>query len=249
MVTSGIAERLERALKEFAPREIRNDKRKFQKALKKQMESSPESRHGTSYPAVLGYFSGATSPSLAWTEAASHVLRVRTAWLAFDDGEPTEEEQARRAIEERLALPEPEVEAFWKTELRPIQDAFGDGADRLERVEVWLAVLGSVERLTPPRGALEGLSWAIRGGPPPVPPPPDREILDGIRAMVGRALRRPLEALGLRPDQLSDDEFEDYVALICHGIRRLADAHRRARVHEIFPHGIGDAESKEDDDG
>ncbi len=86
----GFGERLETALERYAPDEVRGDKRAFQRALRERM-GSENSRQGTSYPAVLGYFGGRVTPSLPWTLEAARLLTVRPSWLAFGEGEPTDE--------------------------------------------------------------------------------------------------------------------------------------------------------------
>ena len=76
-----IAERLNRALdRKGAPVEIRGDRKALQQELRKRLRGS---RDGTSYPAVLGYFAGNTTPSLPWINEAADLLGVRRAYLAF----------------------------------------------------------------------------------------------------------------------------------------------------------------------
>ena len=103
---TGFQERLLRALTEYAPPDIRGDKKAFQLAMRDALGGGEDTRTGTSYPAVLGYFSGATTPSLAWVEAAADLLGVRAGWLAFgrNAGEPTDEEQAQSDFETWLSM-------------------------------------------------------------------------------------------------------------------------------------------------
>jgi len=48
---------------------------------------------GTALSSIQAYLNGSVTPSLGWVEAASQILGVRTAWLAFGGGFPTEAEQ------------------------------------------------------------------------------------------------------------------------------------------------------------
>jgi hypothetical protein len=79
-----VAERLALALDDFAPADIRGDKKAFQRAMRARL--GPERAQGTSYPAVLGYFAGKVSPSLEWLTEAADVLGVRLPWLVCDSG-------------------------------------------------------------------------------------------------------------------------------------------------------------------
>jgi len=49
---------------------------------------------GTALSSVQAYLNGSVTPSLSWVDAASEILDVRAAWLAFGGGFPTEAEQA-----------------------------------------------------------------------------------------------------------------------------------------------------------
>jgi hypothetical protein len=83
-----VAERLGWALETLAPEAIRGDKKAFRAVMNERLKGE---REGTSYPAVLGYFSGATSPSVRWLNVAADVLGVRPPWLLAGQGAPTED--------------------------------------------------------------------------------------------------------------------------------------------------------------
>ena len=77
-----VADRLTKALNQFAPLNVRGDKKALAGVLSARMESA-DKRPGTSYPSVLGYFAGRTQPSLDWITEAALVMGVRREWLAF----------------------------------------------------------------------------------------------------------------------------------------------------------------------
>jgi hypothetical protein len=45
---------------------------------------------------------------------------------------------------------------------------------------------------------------------------------------LGRVLRSGFAFLPIKPADLTDAEFHDYVTMICQALRRLADAHIRS---------------------
>lgn len=52
---------------------------------------------GITYPTINSYLKDDTEPRRDFVEAAAKILGVRSAWLAFGDGEPTEDQQGRQA--------------------------------------------------------------------------------------------------------------------------------------------------------
>ena len=64
---------------------------------------------GSSYPVIHRYLKGTATPPVEFLEAASDILNVRSAWLAFGEG-PRDEEEARlasqsfRVEEQRVAI-------------------------------------------------------------------------------------------------------------------------------------------------
>jgi hypothetical protein len=92
---SSIGERLKRALN-LRDRSVRA----FQKAM--------EERHamGSSAPAIYRYLRGEATPTLQFIEAAASWLEVRREWLAFGEGEITEDLEARARFQKFIELPE-----------------------------------------------------------------------------------------------------------------------------------------------
>lgn len=76
----GIAKRLAQAIPEEGIR-----------AFAREMEDREV--RGSSYAMIHRYLAGKKVPSLEFVEEAASVLGVRPAWLAYDDGEPTEPEE------------------------------------------------------------------------------------------------------------------------------------------------------------
>ena len=85
-----VADRLTKALNQFAPLDVRGDKKALAGVLGARMESA-DKQPGTSYPSVLGYFAGRTQPSLNWITEAALVMGVRREWLAFGGLTPVAE--------------------------------------------------------------------------------------------------------------------------------------------------------------
>src|SRR5688572_11810781 len=98
-----VADRLKLALKKHAPEAFGGDRKAFQRLMRERMG---DRGGGTSYPAVLGYFAGRTSPSVEWLENAADVLGVRAAWLAFGEGAETDEREVERVRRNHARDPE-----------------------------------------------------------------------------------------------------------------------------------------------
>ena len=195
-----------------------------------------EHLRGTSYGGIRQYVEGKiTKPRVELLRAMADVLEVSPDWLAFNKGPMTEAgKRTRRALEA------PAQEWDWQEAIQVVQEEFGDGDDRIaEDPLVRMVVLGSWARLMsgrlhprlPPDDfeeiPLSGIAAVLAGYMRIPKDPAERRTLSSVGRFIGQALRAPFNHLTLRPDDLSDDEFLDYVTSICQGLYRLADAQRR----------------------
>lgn len=154
-----VAERLQQALHQWNPGTGREPSiRQFQQEL--EMRSGVR---GTTYASVHSYFSGrAPSPPLSFLEAAADILGVRAAWLAFDDGEMTEELETRRrgALDRRGFETYPSV--FWEEfDATWIEDQFPNPPSWKDLLHRW-ALLRFARKLsdsTPPPHAPQEALW------------------------------------------------------------------------------------------
>lgn len=191
--TEGYADRLTVAL-ERGPRPM------SVRALARKIEEEYSELRGASYGGVRLYATGgARNPRVELLRAIADVLQVRGDWLAFDDGEMTEMLQARR--EEATAA---------------------SGGAELSAAELRTLVLH--------RDILSGLGLRTPGDDDPESHPywvaPASEIWFQLVAgagtaaimdpgvMIGRALRGPMEALGIDARKMHErnpTEFGHYV--------------------------------------
>lgn len=206
--TSGYAERLTRA-RERGPRPI------SVRALHKALEKGFPNLRGTSYGGVRHYAEGkVTAPRVELLRAMADVLEVRPDWLAFGEGEMTEAMERARGSEPEA---EPSRDSWWDLIREGVRDGFGEGAD-------WL--MGIQPDRIGPRALIISRTWRVVSfspvgeamAPPGMAPGP-RQVAEAI----GRALRAPLDALGIDPTgPLPDDEYDEYVMAVCSGLRRLS---------------------------
>jgi hypothetical protein len=213
-----LGERLEKALEEHAPQEIRGDKQAFQRTLRDRM-GSEDSRQGTSYPAVHGYFSGKVVPSLPWLLAAARLLKVRPSWLAFGEGAPTEDEERRALLVKGLSTiaaagPDPTSAdglRYWQHAVE-VRDSVFCG---------WAA---PPDATGDPEGQMP--YWV-----PLLAATCQRLQVDPVTA--GEALRAPLAALGINAFGLGRDDLDDYIVSMVPVLMSLAPQRaRRTREEE-----------------
>ena len=230
-----IGARLRQAIKQWRSGSIRE----FQREMK--ARGAPRS----TYPTINGYLKDETEPPPSFFTEAAPLLNVRREWLAFGTGQQTEqEEQAQSALEGATPSERREGEWDWREDIQVVQQEFGDGSDRLaDDPLVRMVVLGTWARLLlqglvprlPQDGVegeapLSGIANVLAGYMIAPQDPSERRIPYAVGRFLGRVLRAPFRNLRLRPEDLSDNEFLDYVTLICQGIGRLADAHGRKAV-------------------
>lgn len=183
-------------MERYAPEGIRGDKRAFQRALRERM-GSEDSRQGTSYPAVLGYFSGRVTPSLPWTFEAARLLNVRVSWLAFGVGEPTEEE---------------EREATFVGALSTAVAAGPEATEHEEGVQHWrraVQVRDSVLRCWDAHPGIRIRKHYMPHWVAPLAVACQRLGVEPPRA--GEALRAPLDLLGVDPAGIGNEALNDYI--------------------------------------
>jgi transcriptional regulator with XRE-family HTH domain len=186
------------------------------------------SGRGASRAMVHKYLKDEGTPSLEFIRAAAVLLNVREEYLETGERPRTEaEKHARQATQI-------DPDEWWREELRPVQEAFGEGAERLlDKGEVGLILFQTIERLSPRTSLPFAGIGAVLAGRRPRRMPPEKAASDAVKRMIGRALGQPLEGLGLRLEELQTDEFADYVGLICQGLRRLGYAHLRSTAHPL----------------
>jgi hypothetical protein len=120
------AERLAQAL---AGGPFRGDRKAFQRVMRERLGGG----HGTSYTAVLGYFSGVTEPSLTWLTEAADVLDVRVEWLVFGDEpvrpESVSEHEVAKAVPDVQRLAGRHAAALFAHLVQRIADAHPPGME------------------------------------------------------------------------------------------------------------------------
>lgn len=179
--TARVSARLDRAL---GGRDIR--------WLQKELEG--RGAPNSTYSSVYRYVRGRVEPPLDWIRSAADVLGVRAPWLAFGQGQPTEE---LRGVAEGL------VEAFRRmgTNLQAIMRE-GLGAQ-----EVPPDALEAVGDLT--------LNFIVAVGR-------GREAADGSQHReVAEAIAAPLRSLGHDPAGLSPSKYGHYVITVAEALRYL----------------------------
>lgn len=77
--------------------------RAFAEELSGRLEGA---KTGATYRSVLNYMNGVETPSVEWIDAAADLLGVRRAWLAFEEGARTEEEELAKSLTVGRDLPE-----------------------------------------------------------------------------------------------------------------------------------------------
>jgi transcriptional regulator with XRE-family HTH domain len=184
-----IGRRLKRALTERG-RSIR--------ALQQELEGA--GLPGSSYGNVHAYVSGKTQQPLEFLLAAAKVLSVNVAWLAFDVGYITEEEEIIAAA----AQAERDLE---------------DHDDVLNTLESSFPVVepgGSYFHMTSTWSHVLGADFIKRGQA--------ADSKDNHRETarrVGEALYGPIRALGIDPGELSRWQVETYTALVAQAIQTV----------------------------
>lgn len=99
-------------------------------------------------PAIYRYLRGDATPSLDFLTAAARVLGVRPAWLAFEEGKPTEGEETRRRFQEWQAARIVEGEAADRDAIRSF---FEVGSNVLESLamsgdDIWPLTRAVIQR-------------------------------------------------------------------------------------------------------
>ncbi len=174
-------------------------------------------------------------PPGGFMAAAAVILNVNKIWLAFGEGHPTEADAVLARTAEDTAG---KAKRDWRALLQPVQQAFGEGGERLDSGPLRMVILETWHHLW-----RDGLTW------PPVDSEPGedeggpawhtqyraigRAFLGGEPTLpttatyLGVTLSAPFRSLPIHPQDLSDDDFNEYVFAVCTALRRLADAHRR----------------------
>ena len=71
---------------------------KYENAHQFQGDMAKRGVKGSAYPSIYSYLKGKSAPSLEFLQEAAELLGVRLMWLAFGEGEPTEEAAAPRRV-------------------------------------------------------------------------------------------------------------------------------------------------------
>lgn len=184
---------------------------------------------GSKYSNVQRYVAGKgkSAPPLEWIEGAARTLGVRAAWLAFEDGAMTAAEEAQWAeAADASRAAAPAVEDLLAPRLRRrVLEGIGLPPWDVERgaslVPSWVAPLAEV--------------WLrLVGAEAPHP-----------EAAIGRALRGPIEALGIDVEELEAPELADYVLAMVPALLVLADERgRQGRAFSSYVDGLPEDERR-----
>ena len=178
---------------------------------------------------------GKTPPPADFLEDAARVLGVRSAWLTFDDGAMTGQEeehriekkaQARRAREEEDR--EVEREAFppgWSKALSAaLEDALGD-------------------RVPPVASALFAHHW--RRVQDTAPAEKGAKHTDAVRRLA-QAVAAPLRELEIEMTSLKPNERADYVMVVIPAIAKVAEIVLRKQMRQRLVERYGRFEETEE---
>lgn len=183
---------------------------------------------GASYGTIQGYTSGKVArPRLEVLKAMARALDVRHEWLAWGDGEPTEQQELRRR--------EPRLGGIGRlaredAELREIREAV-----KQAHLEVIPALVGNSEALGivaaatgPPASHLlrqpknysqaEAMDAESRTGSSFER---QKSICQGLGRETARALRAPADILGVDLNQLPAAQLTLYLSAAAHALRVL----------------------------
>ena len=160
-------DRLASALNANAPEDLRGDRKAFQRLMRERFGEG--NRKGTSYPAVLGYFKGSASPSLAWIEVAAGILGVLPAWLAYGVGERTQADQKAADIERAVvSMSQDQTEEWQRMGRRIMTDVYcalevPEWAEDARGIPYWVGGLANLEvqRGLSPRRVARTLAAAL----------------------------------------------------------------------------------------
>ena len=136
------------------------------------------------------------------------VLRVRPEWLAFGTGYKSREEEVQASID-ATARPLEHAETWRKEAARIVHAVTGRTSDPMAPHPYWVAPLYDV---------------LIRRDLVPYEGSDDKQL-----AALGSALRAPLKALGMTPNDMGPVAFADYVMAMVPVLFGLA-AHRSQRT-------------------
>lgn len=202
------------------------------RGLQKELEKRFPDLRGTSYGGVRLYTedNNVRNPRVELLRAFAEVLEVRADWLAFDEGEMTEAEQAAAD----LVAPE-----SWVMKADP-RTGFDQGmiealADELPRVKGGLVrtihrIVGLLEEM-PATVLLDTAPEAIEtllGGGVRERHAMERHLKEGGLRAVARAIRAPADVLGIDLDEIPEDDFALYVDSMAVTLSVLATGRRRA---------------------
>lgn len=200
---------------------------------------------GTSYGGVRLYAENKVHrPRVELLRAMADVLGVRGEWLAFGDGEPTEDLEYWRAVARSLAESRmaEEKSALPAERLRDaVRAALGREAPYAGELEepippwvpllspVWLELLDADARARP-----TGVSVTL-------------EMVTDLERSIAEALAAPLRAIRVDPESLSERELTRYIVSMVPALLSVAErrdvrvdetTRRAPRVSEPPPEGV-----------
>lgn len=175
------------------------------KALHEALHKRTGKAKGTSYGAVWAYANGQgpAEPRENVMEALAELLGVNVRWLLYGVGPKNPSEEAERAAEEG-----PPPGAAYLDDLEEgVAKGFGDGADRILAPGMLRSTIVRTYGRTKDSAHAAARFYADEGRPE--------------AKWLGRALRAPLDELGIKVENLSDPELLEYVTAACAAIRHL----------------------------
>ena len=169
---------------------------------------------------------GKTPPPADFLEDAARVLGVRSAWLTFDDGAMTSQEEEHRI---KLKIQEEEVgrasfgEGWTEALSAALQDGLGDEVPPVAQAVVahhWRRVHDS--------------ALAVEGVAP-----------EDLLPRLARAVAAPLREFGMEITNLRREDRADYVMGVIPAVAKAAELFLRKQMEERLAERLGKFEKKE----
>jgi len=209
--------RLRWAIEQQPPRGRERGLRLFQRRMDEHGADVP----GTSLSAIQGYLRGDGEPSPTFLKLAAQLLAVRSAWLAFGEGAPTEEAEAgrRESAEEELFLIST---AMYEALGVPTKLPKGSPA-HTDKERFWGSALwGPTVRQTALRLFQFRPGWALLSGEEGLDDSQEESEVRFWRAVAdtSQAIAAPLHALGIDPARMELGDVREYVEPVALALQR-----------------------------
>lgn len=221
MSPDGLQDRLERLRVETGSPTLKD----FRKELTRHAPGRTPG-YKISYAGMRNYHSDGREPPVSYLQRILEVFpRVRPEWLVSGTGEMTQEHADREAISEKTPK---KTLRLRDAVLQSVGRASVPEVDALRPIPPWLGQLADVRSrlwiydLTQSPGKVLA---DFRSG--------DVSAETVIEATIGAALRGPLEALGVHPDEMSDERFSDYITGMIPTLLALVAERSRQRRESV----------------